>query len=211
MTRGSSITTGSTTRPSSPSRRRTTATSSTAGQAQEEHGVDLVVCVAAALRRGIKDEVLAPGFRISRPGPAGGRRHQGRPHRDLRRPGPEPSGVKKFMFVNRKAPYGTIYARAREPGSRADRRDLRPGREPRLPDDGVYELGQGPGHPRASASRTTAKTYRALDGYDVEKLCRRARIDGGAGSRRRPHRRRQVLPSAEMAALMAEQDVVLSF
>jgi tRNA 2-thiouridine synthesizing protein D len=32
---------------------------------KEEHDVDLVVCVAAALRRGIKDEVLAPGFRIS--------------------------------------------------------------------------------------------------------------------------------------------------
>jgi tRNA 2-thiouridine synthesizing protein D len=32
---------------------------------KEEHGTDLVVCVAAALRRGIKDEVLAPGFRIS--------------------------------------------------------------------------------------------------------------------------------------------------
>ena len=32
---------------------------------KERHGVDLVVCVAAALRRGIKDEVLAPGFRIS--------------------------------------------------------------------------------------------------------------------------------------------------
>jgi len=31
----------------------------------QEHGVDLVVCVAAALRRGIKDEHLAPGFRIS--------------------------------------------------------------------------------------------------------------------------------------------------
>ncbi|MBI2754030.1 MAG: sulfurtransferase complex subunit TusD [Betaproteobacteria bacterium] len=30
-----------------------------------EHGVDLVVCVAAALRRGIKDDLLAPGFRIS--------------------------------------------------------------------------------------------------------------------------------------------------
>ena len=30
-----------------------------------EHQVDLVVCVAAALRRGIKAEVLAPGFRIS--------------------------------------------------------------------------------------------------------------------------------------------------
>jgi tRNA 2-thiouridine synthesizing protein D len=31
----------------------------------EEHKVDLVVCVAAALRRGIKAEVLAPGFRIA--------------------------------------------------------------------------------------------------------------------------------------------------
>ncbi len=31
----------------------------------EAHGLDLVVCVAAALRRGIKDEILAPGFRIS--------------------------------------------------------------------------------------------------------------------------------------------------
>ena len=30
-----------------------------------EHKVDLVVCVAAALRRGIKDENLAAGFRIS--------------------------------------------------------------------------------------------------------------------------------------------------
>jgi len=31
----------------------------------KEHGIDLVVCVAAALRRGVKDELLAPGFRIS--------------------------------------------------------------------------------------------------------------------------------------------------
>ena len=31
----------------------------------EEHGVDLVVCVAAALRRGIREENLAAGFRIS--------------------------------------------------------------------------------------------------------------------------------------------------
>lgn len=35
------------------------------GKLAEEHGVDLVVCVAAALRRGIKDENLASGFRIS--------------------------------------------------------------------------------------------------------------------------------------------------
>jgi len=31
----------------------------------KEHKVDLVVCVAAALRRGIKEENLAEGFRIS--------------------------------------------------------------------------------------------------------------------------------------------------
>jgi len=31
----------------------------------EDHGIDLVVCVAAALRRGIKEENLASGFRIS--------------------------------------------------------------------------------------------------------------------------------------------------
>ena len=34
-------------------------------QLAEEHGIDLVVCVAAALRRGIRDENLAKGFRIS--------------------------------------------------------------------------------------------------------------------------------------------------
>ncbi len=35
------------------------------GRLADEHGVDLVVCVAAGLRRGIKDDVLAEGFRIS--------------------------------------------------------------------------------------------------------------------------------------------------
>lgn len=31
----------------------------------EEHGVDLVVCIAAGLRRGVREANLAPGFRIS--------------------------------------------------------------------------------------------------------------------------------------------------
>ena len=30
-----------------------------------QHKIDLVVCVAAALRRGIREQNLAPGFRIS--------------------------------------------------------------------------------------------------------------------------------------------------
>ncbi len=35
------------------------------GEMAKTHKVDLVVCVAAGLRRGIKDQVLAEGFRIS--------------------------------------------------------------------------------------------------------------------------------------------------
>ncbi|HYG85548.1 MAG TPA: sulfurtransferase complex subunit TusD [Azospirillum sp.] len=31
----------------------------------EDHAVDLAVCVAAGLRRGIKEDILAPGFRIT--------------------------------------------------------------------------------------------------------------------------------------------------
>ncbi|MBF0304429.1 MAG: sulfurtransferase complex subunit TusD [Alphaproteobacteria bacterium] len=35
------------------------------GELAEKHGVDLVVCVAAGLRRGIREGDTAPGFRIS--------------------------------------------------------------------------------------------------------------------------------------------------
>ena len=35
------------------------------GELAARHKIDLVVCVAAALRRGIKEDILAEGFRIS--------------------------------------------------------------------------------------------------------------------------------------------------
>ena len=35
------------------------------GKLAKEHSLDLAVCVAAGLRRGIKDEILAQGFRIT--------------------------------------------------------------------------------------------------------------------------------------------------
>ncbi len=35
------------------------------GELAKEHDVDLVVCVAAAMRRGIKEDIIAEGFRIS--------------------------------------------------------------------------------------------------------------------------------------------------
>lgn len=34
-------------------------------QLASEHGVDLVVCIAAGARRGVREANLAPGFRIS--------------------------------------------------------------------------------------------------------------------------------------------------
>ena len=80
-----------------------------------------------------------------------------------------------------------------------------------LIEDGVYELAKGQ-DTAGIGIKNHSKTYRALEGYDVEKLyvereSMRARglteddliVDV------------EVLSSAEMAALMAEQDVVLSF
>ena len=55
------------------------------GKLNEEHGVDLVVCVAAALRRGIKEENLAKGFRISGLGQIGRSRRQDRSFDRVRR------------------------------------------------------------------------------------------------------------------------------
>src|SRR5512142_655609 len=64
---------------------------------KQEHDVDLVVCVAAALRH--QGRSARAGIPHLGPGPAGRRRHQMRPRRDVRG-----LTVKKFMFLNRKAP-----------------------------------------------------------------------------------------------------------
>ena len=81
----------------------------------------------------------------------------------------ETSGtVKKFMFVNRKAPYGTIYAlEALEVVliSAAFDQDV----SMAFMDDGVYELVKGQ-PTKAIEMKNFSPTYRALDGYDIEKL-----------------------------------------
>jgi tRNA 2-thiouridine synthesizing protein C len=76
--------------------------------------------------------------------------------------------VKKFMFVNRKAPYGTIYAlESLEVVLITATFD----QDVSLVfiDDGVYELLKGQ-ETKAIGIKNHSKTYRALDGYDVEKL-----------------------------------------
>ena len=118
--------------------------------------------------------------------------------------------MKKFMFVNRKAPYGTIHSlESLEVVLIAATFD----QDVSLVflDDGVYELLKGQ-NTKAIGMKNFSPTYRALDGYDVEKLyVERESLDARGLSEADLLVPVEVLGSSEMAALMAEQDVVLSF
>lgn len=118
--------------------------------------------------------------------------------------------MKKFMFVNRRAPYGTIFAlESLEVVLIAATFDQDVSLV--FVDDGVYELARGQ-DTQAIGIKNHSKTYRALEGYDVEKLYveRESMVARGLTEDDLivPV---EVLGSAEMAALMTEQDVVLSF
>ena len=118
--------------------------------------------------------------------------------------------MKKFMFVNRKAPYGTIYAlESLEVVLIAATFDQDVSLA--FVDDGVYELVKGQ-DTKATGIKNHSKTYRALEGYDVEKLyVERESLDARGLAEDDLLVDVKVLSSAEMAALMAEQEVVLSF
>jgi tRNA 2-thiouridine synthesizing protein C len=112
------------------------------------------------------------------------------------------------MFVNRKAPYGTIYAlESLEVVLITATFD----QDVSLVfiDDGVYELVKGQ-DTKGIGIKNHSKTYRALDGYDVEKLyVERESMEERGLTEADLLVDVEVLSSAEMAALMAEQDVVL--
>ncbi len=123
----------------------------------------------------------------------------------------ETSGtVKKFMFVNRKAPYGTVYAlEALEVVliSAAFDQDV----SMVFVDDGVYELVKGQ-NTKATGMKNYSPTYRALEGYDIEKLY----VDEESLEARGLTTENllvpvEVLNTAQMAELMDQQDVVISF
>lgn len=118
--------------------------------------------------------------------------------------------MKKFMFVNRKAPYGTIYAlESLEVVLIAATFD----QDVSLVflDDGVYELVKGQ-NTKAVGIKNFSPSYRALDGYDVEKLyVERESLTSRGLAETDLLVSVEVLSSAELGALMAEQDVVLSF
>ena len=123
----------------------------------------------------------------------------------------EESGVvKKFMFVNRKAPYGTIYAlEALEVVliSAAFDQDV----SLAFLDDGVYQLVKGQ-HTKAIDVKNFSPTYRALEGYDIEKLyVEKESLEQRGLTEADLLVDVEVMSSDDIAKMMAEQHVVISF
>ena len=118
--------------------------------------------------------------------------------------------VKKFLYVNRKAPYGTIYAlESLEVVLIAAAFD----QDVSLVflDDGVYQLAKGQ-HTKTIDVKNFSPTYRALEGYDIEKLyVEKESLEARGLTAEDLIVPVTLLPAAEMAELMDGQDVVLSF
>jgi len=118
--------------------------------------------------------------------------------------------IKKFMFVNRKAPYGTIYAlESLEVVLITATFD----QDVSLVfiDDGVFELVKGQ-QTKDIGIKNFSPSYRALDGYDVEKLY----VDQESLKARGLSEKDllvpvEVLNAEQMGQLMQQQDVILSF
>ena len=118
--------------------------------------------------------------------------------------------IKKFAFINRKAPYGTIYALESLEVvliSAAFDQDV----SLVFADDGVYQLKKGQAT-KAVGMKNFSPTYRALEGYDIEKLyVEKESMEARGLAADDLIVDVEVLGAAELAALLEEQDVVLSF
>lgn len=121
--------------------------------------------------------------------------------------------IKKFLYLNRKAPYGTIYALESLEVvliGAAFEQDV----SLAFIDDGVYQLKKNQQTSVSSGIgvKDFSKTYRALEGYDVEKLY----VDKKSMEERGLTKDDllvdvEILDEAQMAELMEQQEVVLSF
>jgi tRNA 2-thiouridine synthesizing protein C len=118
--------------------------------------------------------------------------------------------TKKFMFVNRKAPYGSVYALEGLEVvliSAAFDQDV----SLAFIDDGVYQLVKGQ-DTKAAGMKNFSPTYRALEGYDIEKLyVERESLQVRGIAEADLLVEVKVLGQGEMAALMDEQDVLIGF
>ncbi len=119
-----------------------------------------------------------------------------------------PQIIKRFMYVNRRAPYGTIYAHECLEViliAAAFDQDV----SVVFLDDGVYELKKGQDTSEIGM-KNFSKTYGALDDYDVEKIY----VEKESLEARGLTADDLVIPVEIVAAdklgeLMAQQDIVL--
>ena len=116
-----------------------------------------------------------------------------------------PEIVKRFLYVNRRAPYGTIYA------LEALGVVLIGDVSVAFVDDGVYQLKKDQ-DTAGVEMKNFSPTYSALEMYDVEKLyVERESLDKRGLSAEDLVVPVEVMGSDELGALMERQDVVLSF
>jgi tRNA 2-thiouridine synthesizing protein C len=122
----------------------------------------------------------------------------------------EAGKIKKFMYINRKAPYGTVYAlESLEVVLIAAAFDQDVSLV--FMDDGVYQLKKGH-QTKGIEVKSFQPTYRALDDYDVNKLyVEQEGLESRGLNADDLCVPVEVLPRAEIGKLMAQQDVVLSF
>ena len=118
--------------------------------------------------------------------------------------------VKKFAFINRKAPYGTIYALESLEVvliSAAFDQDV----SLVFADDGVYQLKKGQAT-KAVDMKNFSPTYRALEGYDIEKLyVEKESLESRGLTPDDLVVPVEVMDRKQLADLLDDQDVVLSF
>ncbi len=125
--------------------------------------------------------------------------------------GGNPTGVtKKFMYINRRAPYGTVYS---VEGlevvliGAAFEQDV----SMVFLDDGLYQLkkGQDTGD---SGMKNFSPAYRALEMYDVEKLyVEKESMEARGLTEDDFIVPVEVLSTSELTELMEQQDVILNF
>jgi tRNA 2-thiouridine synthesizing protein C len=122
----------------------------------------------------------------------------------------QPPVAKRFLYVNRKAPYGTIYALESLEvvliGAAFDQ-DV----SLAFLGDGVYQLAKGQ-DTKALAVKNFSPTYRALEDYDISKIY----VEKEALVARGLTEADLVIPveavtAQRMTEIMEGQDVILSF
>ena len=117
--------------------------------------------------------------------------------------------VKRFLFVNRKAPYGTVYALESLEVvliTAAFDQDV----SLVFMDDGVFQIVKEQ-DTESIGMKNFSRTYRALDGYEVEKLyVEKESLDARGLTKDDLLVDVEILNSQELGDIMAAQDVVIT-